>query len=287
MAAVAPFAIVLLGIATIGLLFTSFWKPISERLEPFAQQFAFDLDLADIKIEPKQYSIVLLLISVVAWVAILILMRPSPLISIALLAGSLLVTLYLGRWWVKRRRAARVAQFREHLESALRTLAGGLRVGLGIRQALILVGEQSRDPVRHEFMRVVGLTNVGMSILDAFDQLALRMTNPETQMLARVIRVQSQTGGDLATVLDNLAGTIRDRRRLFRRISAITAQGKATGWLLGMLPLGVGAFVVLTQPLLRDAMLYTLIGRILLAISLALDALAIYFLLKIVKGVDP
>ena len=286
MAAVAPFAIVLFGVAAIGLLFTSFWAPILKRLEGIGQQFTIDLDICDMRIQPTQYALVWLGIGVGAWVLTLLLLRPPAIIALLLLFGFVPLSYLMARAWLKRKRTARIALFREQLETALRTLAGGLRVGLGIRQALIMVGEQSRDPVKLEFTRVVGLTNIGMSILDAFDQMALRMTNPETGMLARVIRVQSQTGGDLATVLDNLATTIRDRRRLFRRISAVTAQGRATGWLLGMLPIGVGLFVVISQPMLRAAMLQTLIGQVLLAIALALDALAVYFLLKITK-VDP
>ncbi|HTJ26153.1 MAG TPA: type II secretion system F family protein [Candidatus Limnocylindria bacterium] len=286
MAAVTPFAIIFGGIATIALLFASFWEPISKWAEGLAPQFAADLDVAGMKIEPGQYAIVLMAVGAAVWLVCLVLLHPTIVIGSLLLVALIPFTFYAGRWWVKRRRAARVAQFQDQLEGALRTLAGGVRVGLGIRQAIILVGEQSRDPVRHEFMRVVGLTNIGVSILDAFDQLALRMTNPETGMLTRVIRVQSQTGGDLASVLENLAGTIRDRRRLRRRIRAITAQGRATGWLLGLLPIGVGLFVVTTQPSLRDAMLFTPIGRILLGVALALDGLAIYSLMKIVK-VDP
>lgn len=286
MAAVAPFAIVLFGVAAIGLLFTSFWAPILKRLEGIGTQFTIDLEICDMRIQPTQYVLVWLGIGVGAWVLTLLLLRPAPLIAFLLLLAFVPLSYLMARTWLRRKRAARVALFREQLETALRTLAGGLRVGLGIRQALIMVGEQSRDPVKLEFTRVVGLTNIGMSILDAFDQMALRMTNPETGMLARVIRVQSQTGGDLATVLDNLATTIRDRRRLFRRISAVTAQGRATGWLLGMLPIGVGLFVVISQPMLRGAMLQTTLGQVLLAIALALDALAVYFLLKITK-VDP
>jgi tight adherence protein B len=156
-------------------------------------------------------------------------------------------------------------------------------VGLGIRQAFALVAEQSLEPTRYEFTRVIGVNNVGVSLLDALDQLAQRMTNPETRMFARVIRVQSKTGGDLASVLDNLAATIRDRRRLARRVSAITAQGRATGWLLGMLPIGVGMFIVFTQPMLRDGMLLTPLGRILLAAALTLDAVAVFTLSRITK----
>jgi tight adherence protein B len=160
-----------------------------------------------------------------------------------------------------------------------------VRVGLGIRQALVLTSEQSREPVKTEFMRVVGLSNLGWSILDAFDQMAARMTNTETAVLARVIRVQAQTGGDLGSVLDGLAGTIRDRRRLRRRVKAITAQGRATAWLLGLLPLAIGGFVA-SQDELRGAMLGTLVGQFFLGLAMALDGLAIFSLVKITK-IDP
>jgi tight adherence protein B len=82
-----------------------------------------------------------------------------------------------------------------------------------------------------------------------------------------------------------LAGTIRDRRRLRRRVRAITAQGRATAWLLGLLPILVGLFT-LSQGELRDSMLFTPIGQIMLAVSLGMDALAIVSLVRITK-IDP
>ncbi len=84
-------------------------------------------------------------------------------------------------------------------------------------------------------------------------------------MLARVLRVQSQTGGNLGSVLVGLADTIRDRRRLLRRVSAITAQGRATGWLLGLLPVALGAFLAVAEPTLRESMLFTPVGQLFLA----------------------
>ena len=82
-----------------------------------------------------------------------------------------------------------------------------------------------------------------------------------------------------------MAGTIRDRRRLRRRVKAITAQGRATAWLLGMLPLVIGAFIA-SQDELRDPMLHSLVGQVLLAIALGLDALAIFCLVRI-TSIDP
>ena len=288
MAAVAPFAILFGAFAALALVFGSFWDPIVARFgatSTVGKRFADDLEAAGMKVEPQQFVLVVGGVGVAIWFVLMLLLRPGMGIAVALFAACAALTVFGGRFYLKHRRAKRIAAFQDQLEGSLRTLSGGVRVGLGIRQALVLTSEQSREPAKTEFMRVVGLSNLGLSVLDAFDQLAARMTNTETAVLARVVRVQAQTGGDLGEVLDGLAATIRDRRRLRRRISAVTAQGRATAWLLGLLPIGVGAFVV-TQAELRDAMLFTLIGQVLLAISLGLDALAIFALFKITK-MDP
>lgn len=285
MAAVAPMAILLGVLAAIGLVCASFWEPISARFEKFGARFAVDLDAAGMRIAPQHFAFVLAGVALTLWVGLLAFFHPSLVVAILLLAACAGFTLFGGRSHLRSRRTKRIAMFQDQLEGALRTLSGGVRVGLGIRQALVLTSEQSREPVKTEFMRVVGLSNLGWSILDAFDQMAARMTNTETAVLARVIRVQAQTGGDLGSVLDGLAGTIRDRRRLRRRVKAITAQGRATAWLLGLLPLAIGGFVA-SQDELRDAMLGTLIGQFFLGLAMALDGLAIFSLVRITK-IDP
>jgi tight adherence protein B len=280
MAAVAPWAILLGAVAAVALLFGSFSEQIFGRIAGLAPKFVIDLEAAGMRTEPKQFVFTLTGIAAALWVAVVALLRPAPMTAVLLAAACFGLTFLASRVYLKRRRKGRIAKFQDQLEGALRSLAGGIRVGLGIRQALVLTSDQSRDPIKTEFMRVVALSNLGWSILDAFDQMALRMTNTETAVLARVVRVQAQTGGDLGSVLDGLAGTIRDRRRLRRRVKAITAQGRATAWLLGMLPLVIGMFIM-SQDELREPMLHSLLGQILLAIALGLDALAIFCLVRI------
>jgi tight adherence protein B len=282
MAALAPLAILVGAVAAIGLLFNSFYEPLFARLGTFGTRFTVDLEAAGMRIEPQHFVFVLAGVALTTWVLALMMLHPAPIVAVLLLAACAALAGLGGRHYLRRRCARRIGAFSEQLEGVLRTLAGGVRVGLGIRQALVLTSEQSREPSKSELMRVVGLSSLGMSMLDAFDQLAARMTTTETAVLARVVRVQAQTGGDLAKVLDGLAGTIRDRRRLRRRVKAITAQGRATAWLLGLLPLAVGAFA-LTQDELRGSMLETVVGRIFLGAALFLDALAIFTLTKITR----
>jgi tight adherence protein B len=285
MAAVAPWAILLGAVAAVALLFASFSEHIFARIAGLAPKFVIDLEAAGMRTEPKQFVFTLTGVAAAMWVAAIALLRPSPMIALALAAGCCGLAFFGGRVYLKRRRKSRIAAFQDQLEGALRSLAGGIRVGLGIRQALVLTSDQSRDPVKTELMRVVALSNLGWSILDAFDQMAMRMTNTETAVLARVIRVQAQTGGDLGSVLEGLAGTIRDRRRLRRRVKAITAQGRATAWLLGMLPLVIGMFIC-SQDELREPMLHSLLGQLLLGIAIGLDAIAIFCLVRI-TSIDP
>jgi tight adherence protein B len=284
-ATVAPAAILLAALAAVGLVCASFWEPISARFEKLGTRFAVDLDAAGMRMAPQRFVFVLAGVAATLWIGLIAFFHPSFAVAVLMLAACTGLTLLGGRSHLRSRRKKRIAMFQDQLEGALRTLSGGVRVGLGIRQALVLTSEQSREPVKTEFMRVVGLSNLGWSILDAFDQMAARMTNTETAVLARVVRVQAQTGGDLGSVLDGLAGTIRDRRRLRRRVKAITAQGRATAWLLGLLPIAIGGFVA-SQEELRDAMLGTLIGQMFLGLAFALDGLAIFSLVKITK-IDP
>jgi tight adherence protein B len=286
MDALAPIAIMVGVLAMFALLVLSFGSTITERFATFANGYRGDLQLAGMDTAPENYGLMTIAIGAAAWTGSILLLRPSLVVGVVLLALWGGVSLYGAHWYLRHRQRARIAAFQAQLEGALRTLASGVRAGLGIRQAFVMTAEASRDPVKFEFTRVVGLSNVGVSILDAFDQMAARMTNPETAMLARVLRVQTQSGGNLGIVLSSLADTIRDRRRLVRKVSAITAQGRATGWLLGLLPIALGGFLVVAEPSLREAMLFTLIGRIFLVISLGLDALSVFVIMKIVK-IDP
>jgi tight adherence protein B len=152
-----------------------------------------------------------------------------------------------------------------------------------LRQAIILVTEEIPDPARREFMRVIGRTNLGLPIVDALDELSKSMPTNEMMMFAKVVRVQQSTGGDLAKVLEKLAATIRDRRRVIRKMGALTAQGRFGAFIIGSLPVLVGGFVVSTQPEMGNALEHTFPGQCAIGIFLVLEGLAIFSLSKILK----
>ena len=214
---------------------------------------------------------------------VIVMLRPPALVACGIVAVAAAGG-YAGiRRFVTMKAAGRRKRFLPQLEMALRMMSSSLRVGLGLRQAIVVVTEELDDPARHEFVRVIGRTNIGISILDAIDEVAERMPSSEMTMSARAIRIQSKTGGDLAKVLDGVAETIRARRGLVAKMKSLTAEGRASGMIILALPLVIGGFIMLTQPAMAHSLMTTKIGLSALGLVAALEGAAALSLNKIMS----
>lgn len=280
-----PFAIFAGVSATAFFAFFSFWNSLNTRATAKVASLADRLDRAGISLGSQEIVLTFAGGIAIAWIAIVLALHTSPMMSLLLLpviAGMGWLSFFgYVRFATQRRLGAFVAQ----LEPATRLMAGGLRVGLGIRHAMAMVIDELPDPARHEFRRVIGQTNLGASVFDAMDYLAQRMPSHESLMLTRVLRVQSETGGDLARILDQLADTIKGRRQVGRKISSLTAEGRMSAWVLMLIPVGLFVFIVSTQQTMAAALFYTFIGHIVLITVVGLEICA-YLWLKVLLKID-
>lgn len=273
-----PFTISLGAVATIALLFLSAWRPATSRLHPMVESYRLELERADIAIDSDQLLLGIVASSAVLWLGLLFFTRPAPAAAALLLALCLSAAYYGCRLFIRVRIRRRLALFNAQLEPALRLLANGLRVGLGVRQSIALITTEMPDPARHEFARLLAQMNIGLPMPDAFEGLAARMPSAEMLMMGRVIQVQTQVGGNLARVLDNLAETIKSRRRIIRKTRSLTAEGRMSALVIGALPIGVGIFTMTVQPHMRAEMLGTNFGHIALGIVASLELTAAFIL---------
>ncbi|MEO6834357.1 MAG: type II secretion system F family protein [Candidatus Tumulicola sp.] len=279
----APIAIFVGVVVTILLAFFSFWDTVNTRAVERAGGLTYELDRAGITMKPQEIVLTVFAGVALVWIGLVMLLRPTLLMAGLLLAAIALAGALGFYGWVRFKIQRRLETFITQLEMGLRLIASGVKVGLGLRQALAMVIEELPNPARYEFLRVIGQTNIGISVLDAMDDLAKRMPSNETLMMARVIRVQSQSGGDLARVLEQLAGTIRDRRHVHRKISALTSEGRMSALVLMFIPVGLGLFMVTTQPNLGHALLFTPIGHGVLFTLLILEIVSFFWLRQILK----
>lgn len=275
MVAAAPFAIVLGVVAAVALAVYGTWERITAALEELADGYAIDLDRADIRLPRERIAAILALSAAALWFVGVVAIRPDPLRAALAVPIAFAVSVLTFRFWLRGRVAKRLKAFDGQLELALRLISSGLRVGLGLRQALVTVTEEMPEPTRTEFARVVARTNVGVSLDDALAGLVKRVPSEELRMMCDAIRIQSQSGGNLGAILDHLAATIKARRQIGRKVLTLTGEARMSAWVISLLPVGVGLFIAVTQPQMRAALIGTPIGHASLIAFVALELLGV------------
>lgn len=131
----------------------------------------------------------------------------------------------------------------EQFPVALDTFVRGLRAGHPIAAALDLLTKEMRDPIGSEFGIVVDEVTYGSDLRDALQRMAERWDMNELHMFVISLSVQSETGGNLAEILENLSAVIRERASLFMKVRALSSEGRMTAVMLTALP--ILAFVAL------------------------------------------
>lgn len=152
--------------------------------------------------------------------------------------GVLLPIMVLSRMSQRRRK-----KMEEQFPVALDTFVRGLRAGHPIAAALDLLTKEMRDPIGSEFGIVVDEVTYGSDLRDALQRMAERWDMNELHMFVISLSVQSETGGNLAEILENLSGVIRERASLFMKVRALSSEGRMTAIMLTALP--ILAFVAL------------------------------------------
>jgi tight adherence protein B len=134
----------------------------------------------------------------------------------------------------------RQKKFIDDLADALESMQRMLKAGMPVSECIKMVSREFTGPVGEEMGRIFDQQKIGVPLPEAVLEASKRMPIPEMQMFATAIAIQTQTGSSLSEVLENLAGVIRARFRLKRKIQALSAEAKASAMIIGSLPILVG-----------------------------------------------
>ncbi len=151
--------------------------------------------------------------------------------ALFLLVGALGPWLYLGL-----RRGRRRTAFGAAVPETLQLMSGSLAAGLSLAQSAETVSREGPDPVAAEFRRALVETRLGVPLEDALEAVAARFDSADLAWAVMAIRIQRQVGGNLAELLDTVAATMREREYVRRQVSALSAEGRLSAWVLGTLP---------------------------------------------------
>jgi tight adherence protein B len=151
-------------------------------------------------------------------------------------------------WWITKKQRDRLNRFNQALPDMITTIIGSLRAGFSFVQSLKAVVDESDSPMKEEIETVLKEMQYGSSIDDALQELKERMPSEDLELMIQAILIQKQVGGNLATILDTIVQTIRDRNKIQRQIVTLTAQGRLSGIVIGLLPIVLGMLIYLIEP---------------------------------------
>lgn len=177
----------------------------------------------------------------------------------------------------------RMNKFLNQLPDVFELMSQALRAGHSLANAIMLVGQQLPDPVGTEFLRVFHEQNLGIKIEEALRDMAKRVGLMDVRFFVTAVLIQRQTGGDLAEVLDNISGVIRDRIKLFGSVKALTAEGRLSGYVLLALPVVVFIVELVINPTYASVMIDEPIGNYMLIGAGVSQLLGLALIQKIVN----
>jgi tight adherence protein B len=217
--------------------------------QDLATRLSVDLARADLKMKPAEF--------ILAWAA-----TPFLFVAMAFIIGfvfegfqnvvALVIFFLLGlvapRFYLKSRQKKRLRAFGEQLPDTITLLANSLRAGSSFLQGIELVTREARPPISEEFERVVREMQLGLALQPALNNLVRRVASEDLELMVTAIQIQSQVGGNLATVLDQIAYTIRERIRIIGEINTLTAMQRYSGYVITLLPVGLAGLLFLISP---------------------------------------
>ncbi len=185
--------------------------------------------------------------------------------------------------WLGFRRTRRLTAFGGSLADTLQLMAGSLSAGLSLPQSLDTIVREGNEPVTSEFKRVLVEARLGVHVEDALEGVAERMHSKDFGWVVMAIRIQREVGGNLAELLNNVAATLREREYLRRQVATLSAEGRLSAWILGLLPPVFTLYLLLTQPEYLTPMFHSPLGWLMLIVAGVLLSVGVFWMSRVVK----
>lgn len=193
------------------------------------------------------------------------------------LAGILMGLALLGLR-IRRRRK----KFTNQLGDMLTMVANALRAGFSFMQAFELISREMDAPMGREVQLVVNEVNLGNTLESALDNMQRRVVSPDFELVVTAVLIQRQVGGDLASILDTISETIAERVRMRREVMALTAQGRASAMVVGLVPIALAGALSIFNPNYLKPLIETDMGHMFIIAAVVLELIGVLIIRRIV-----
>jgi tight adherence protein B len=201
--------------------------------------------------------------------------------TFSLFLGALLAS--LPWYWLNGRRNKRMRLFERQIPEALDLMGRAMRAGQAFPTAVKMVGDEMPEPIGQEFRVLFDETNFGIPQSEALIRLADRVPIADLRYFVIAVMIQRESGGNLAELLDNIAGIVRSRLKLLGEVRTLSAEGKLSAWILGCLPFAVAGLIQIVNPEFTSILWTDPVGLKLVGGALTLMAIGVWWMRIIIR----
>ncbi|MBU2885280.1 type II secretion system F family protein [Gilvimarinus agarilyticus] len=196
-------------------------------------------------------------------------------------AGVFVVLLIVpGGIWARMRKK-RLAKFEEQLPDIFMMLASSLQAGASMNMALSDMVKQAPAPANQEFGLLVKRMQLGVTLEDSLIELEKRLPLQSFIMASSAIRISREVGGNLVETIQSMAETLRRKKTMEGKIDSLTAQGRAQGTFMAMLPIALAVLLSFLEPEAMRKLYTTREGLMVLAVMVFMQIMGFTFIRKI------
>lgn len=197
-----------------------------------------------------------------------------------LLAGPLLFRLYLG-WRYHRRLQRMIEQLPQLLDHCVRSLKAGRTLSDAVLGAI----DAARQPLHGAMQRVRRNVQMGIGLDDAMQDMAELYDQDELRLFALGLRINHRYGGNASELLENLIKVIREREQGARQLRAMTGETRMTAMVLGLLPVGMAGYFLLSNPGYLLSLWQDSSGQVMLLAAFALQLVGCLALWRMLRSI--
>jgi tight adherence protein B len=243
---------------------------------PRTSKIADNLARADIKLRVSEYA--LIVIGVMVGTFLVTFLINHTFIVAVIFAG---ISYFAPGFYVKYRQRRRSRKMNGQLGDTILLLSNALKAGYSFAQAMATIARSAPEPMSDEFNRAVREMNLGITVDDALEHMNTRIESEDFDLMVTAVQIHRVVGGNLAEILDTIAFTIRERIRIHGEIRTLTAQARASGYIITALPFGLTGILTLISPTYITPMFKEPLGWAMLALALMMMGIGYAIIRKI------
>ena len=212
----------------------------------------------------------------------------GPMIILALLGVSfitisaiVLIGFFLPPYLLRRSKNKTQELFTKQLGEALIIMGNAVRGGFSFRQAMDGVAKDMQPPISTEFAKTIREINYGVSMEQALTNMTERVKNPDLDLLVCAVLISTQVGGNMSDMMDTIASTIKDRIRIKQEIRVLTASGRISSYVIGLMPVFIVLVLMVISPTYFKGFFNSTAGIVMASICVIMELLGFFLIRRI------